>query len=177
MTTMEDTFPKKYKHPLFSRYFTLCLGILVIAYMFFYIFTQVNLDTPTFRKVLPFIIILFAFDSVSRNLFTLNQITFKETDIHFSFLLKKKLVIKYEDLLKIEAFVTKKKYFSLYYKASERVVANPKETFDVESIEREIKKFSFPMSFANIIEILNLLKTMAPQMETDEFVGSVVIRK
>jgi len=176
VTTNENLkLPIKYTHPLFSRYFTLFLGLMVIVYMFFVIFTKTNLDTPTFRKVLPFIIILFAFDSVSRNLFTLNQVTIAEKSIQFSFLLKKKMIIKWEDIVKIEAHVGKKKYFTLYYSQVLKEDQIEVSQQSINTINSNLKKFFFLMAFTNIIEILNHIKTFAPQIETDEFVSSLLI--
>lgn len=154
----KTSFPLHFRFPLFTRYFTLILGILVILYSLFFIFTQINADTSKFQKFLPFIIIFFAFDSVSRNLFTVNKISLFKDKIEFSYLAKKKVVIFWENVKKLESYQEKGKFFVIHY-------------LDASGT---IKKHFFPMAFKNIIDIINYIANFNEKIEMDEFVSSLV---
>lgn len=149
--------PQTFQFPKFTRYFTLVLGVCVIIYSLFFLFTQINSDSAVFKKILPFIIMFFAYDSVSRNLFSLNKIILTQRNIQFSCIAKKTLIINWEDMLKLESYLVKGKFFLLHY--SENGVE---------------KKYYFPMAFKNIIEIINFIKQFSPHLETDEFVKSLI---
>ena len=66
------------------RYFALIMGILLIIYSIFVIFTKLNENTSTFMKIVPFIAFL-ALDSITRNLFSLNKITINEQELKLTF--------------------------------------------------------------------------------------------
>jgi hypothetical protein len=148
------TFPK------FTRYFTLIMGIAIICFFIFFIFTKIDSNTSTFKKIVPFIIIFLAFDSVSRNVLSLNKVKIYDKHISFTFLLKKNVNINWEDIKKIESVTNKLRYFIINYE-----------------IDNTAKKFIYPMSFPNTIEILNLIKEFAPAAEFDDFAGSLIIEK
>jgi len=153
----------KYEFPKFTRYFTLFMGISLIIYSVFIISTQINSDSSTLKKFLPMIIIFFAFDSVYRNLFSLNKILISNETIKFSFLAKKSTIIKWENMVKIETFVGKKKYFLIHYKS-----------FLTSKCNDETTSFQLPMAFKDIIYIINWITKFAPHVETDEFVSSLL---
>jgi len=67
------------------------------------------------------------------------------------------VIIKWEDLKKLEANIQKGKYFVVHYVVGE-----------------EMKKFQFSMAFKDMIDIINFIKVLAPHIETDEFVGSLI---
>ena len=81
--------PKSVSFPKLSRYFALIMGILLIIYSIFVIFTKLNENTSTFMKIVPFFIAFLALDSITRNLFSLNKITINEQELKLTFLAKK----------------------------------------------------------------------------------------
>jgi len=149
--------PFHYIFPPFLRYFTLLIAICLFAFSVYAIATKVYSDSSTIVKVFPFLIIFFAYDSLYRNLFTLNRVSFFSEYLQLSFLAKKKIVIKWEDIVKIDNNLNKKRFFIIHYKQGE-----------VE------KQFALQMSFPNVIDILNFIKIFAPHIETDELVSSLM---
>jgi hypothetical protein len=109
------------------------------------------------RKIIPFVILLLSFDSVSKNLFTLNKVTISEKFLKFSALAKKSVVIEWENLVKIEFEKKKGKTFLVHYK------------------EKDVMKiYDFSLAFKNVLDILSCIKIMAPHIEIDEFVESLL---
>ena len=154
----EQVLDKKtvYKVPVFSKFFTLFMAIFALFFSIYFIFTQINTDTATVKKVLPFLILLFAFDALYRNLFALYRVTFKNDSINFSYLAKKNVKIDYKSITKLETVLEKKKFFRLHY-----------------AVADELRTHNFPMAYKNIIDILKNIRHYAPQTEVDEFINSV----
>ncbi len=156
--TEETKFPVTYRFSRFTRGFTLLLALLIVAYSLFFIFSHVNQNSRTFQKVLPFIILFFAIDSVSRNLFSINKITLFEEKVGFFFIGKKNIFIPWLNLKKMEVYTGKQRLFVIHY------------------IENGIdKKFYLSMQFPNMLEIVNRIVYFAPHMELDDFVTSLII--
>ncbi len=153
-------FPIVYKFPQFMRFFTLIIATMIIIFSLFVVFTQISSDSSTFKKILPFLIMFLSTDSLVRNLFSLNKVTIIEEGIIFSSLAKRNLFVKWKDIVKLETYQVKGKYFVLHYHNS------------VE--DNQVKKHYFPMAFNNIIEIVNYIVHLSVEIETDEFVKSLV---
>ena len=149
--------PMHFVFPKFTRYFTLILSVTVVLYALYVAFTVITADASTWKKILPFIIMFFAYDAVHRNLFSLNKISLTKDFIRFSYIAKRSVQINWEDLRRLEAHIQKGKYFIMHYSAGE-----------------EVKKFQFSMAFKDMIDIINFIKILAPHIETDEFVGSLI---
>ena len=151
-------FPRIYRFNPFVRWFTLLLGLSVIGWAIFLIFTKIGLETKFFFKLAPFLIIFFAANSVMRNLFSLNTILFKKDKIVFRFIGRKSTSIYWSSLKKMELDDGKHKLIVLTY------MDNTNE-----------KKFSFTLSFPNMMEIVNSIAEMCPGLIYDEFMKNVII--
>lgn len=151
-------FPRVYRFNQFIRWFTLSFGTLAIIYSFWLIFTKVNADSSKFQQFVPFAIMFLALNSVFRNLFSLNSIRFQKDAIAFRYLLRKSVKIPWVDILKIELNDSKRKMIRLLY------INNGEE-----------KNFEFTINFPDMLEIVNSIAEMCPNIKYDEFIEKVVI--
>ncbi|MBT3169062.1 MAG: hypothetical protein HN952_02935 [Candidatus Cloacimonetes bacterium] len=152
--------PRTYQFKQFIRFFTLFLSILAIGYAVWVILQKVDADSSRFTKMVPFIIIFLALNTVLRNLLTLNAITFTKENIIFKFLAKKKVVIAWNSIHKIVLNDGKHKTIGIHHQ---------------NQSENEMKIFEFSMSFPNMLEILNSIAEMCPKAEYDEFIANVIL--
>ncbi len=150
--------PRTYKFKQFIRFFALFLSILAIGYAVWIIFQKVDADSSKFTKMIPFIIIFLALNTVLRNLLTLNAITFTKENIIFKFLAKKKVIISWDSIHKIVLNDGKHKTIGIHHQG-----------------EDKMRIFEFSMSFPNMLEILNSIAEMCPKAEYDEFIANVII--
>ncbi len=151
-------FPRTYRFNPLVRWFTLLLGLAVISWAVFLIFVKIGTETKFFFKIAPFLIIFFAANSVLKNLFSLNTIVFKKEKITFHFLGRKSTSICWSSLKKMELDDGKHKKIILTY------------------LEKEIeKKFSFTLSFPKMMEIVNSIAEICPEMSYDKFMKNVII--
>lgn len=151
-------FPRKYKFRQGMRWFTLILGILVVSYSVWMIFTKIYSDSSNLIKYIPFAILFLALNSVIKNLFSLNSILFEMDKISFQFIGKKAVRIKWQTIKKLELNDAKRKMIRIVYES-----------------ENGDKTFEFPIIFPNMLEIVNSIVEMTPNAELDEFIGNVVI--
>jgi hypothetical protein len=151
-------FPRVYRFNQFIRWFTLSFGTLAIAYSFWLIFTKVNVDSSKFQQFVPFAIMFLALNSVFRNLFSLNSIRFQKDAISFRYLLRKSVKISWVNIIKIELNDSKRKMIRLQY------LYNGEE-----------KNFEFTINFPNMLEIVNSIAEMNPNIKYDEFIEKVII--
>jgi hypothetical protein len=135
------------------------LALFAIAYAIWDVFSGITQDSSTFRKIVPFIIIFFAFNSLFRNLFSINSIVFSEKNIAFRFLANKTLFIDWEKLLKLSVYQGKTRAVQIEY------LNNKKEK----------KTFIFTMSFPNLLEIINSIAELADNAEYDDFMTNVIV--
>lgn len=152
-------FPRVYRFNPFIRWFVIILSLLAIAYSVWYIFTSVHADTPTFQKIVPFIIIFLASNSLIRNLFSLNSILFKENQIVFRFIASRTVTIPWENIRKIALHSGKARAIRLSY------------SDDKDSN----KELIFTMTFPNMLEIINSISEMCPNLQYDDFMKNVTL--
>jgi hypothetical protein len=158
MIPKEIQYPIVYTTPRFARYFYLSFGVAVILYTVFFLFTQINAETTSvLKKVIPFIVLFFSINLISTNITSLYKISIYADFIQFSYLAKKKIVIYWKNATKLEACTSRGKSFVIHY------IENEKE-----------KQYYIPMGFNNIIDVVNLIKYLAPHIQTDEFVTTLI---
>ena len=153
-------FPRKYKFNSFARWFTLLMGLLAAFYAFVIIFTKLNPDSNTFHKALPFMILFLAATSIMKNLFSLNSVKFEEDGITFNYLGKKAVKVDWQNIKKMHLEDARRRAVKL--------------TFATEQADRSVE---FTLGFPNILEIINAMAEMCPDMELDEFMDKVVISR
>ena len=151
-------FPRTYRFSPFVRWFVILLSLAALAYAIWYIFAAVDADTSTFRKIIPFIIIFFAINPLIRNLFSINTVRFREDGIVFGFLLRKNLFIRWEDMVKLALYQGKTRSVKLTYLS-----------------EGEQENFVFTMTFPNMLEIINSIAEMCPNLQYDEFMQNITL--
>lgn len=153
-------FPRSYWFNQFIRWFTVIFALLAIIYAGWLIFTKINTDSTTFTKVVPFLILFFALNSLLRNLFSLNRIIFKKDKIEFQYILRKSVVIFWQDISSIKLANSRQKILNIKYKKSDT---------DQNAIQE------LTLAFPKMLEILNSILEMTPQAELDDFMKSVAI--
>ncbi|MFO7895965.1 MAG: hypothetical protein R6U84_03445 [Candidatus Cloacimonadales bacterium] len=151
-------FPRTYRFNQFIRWFTLLLGVFAIAYALWVIFNKIDGDSSRIIKFAPILILLLAVNSVIRNLFTLNSMKFYQDRISFRYIGKLPVDVKWSDFVSMKLSAGKRKAVQLIYHD--------------EGKERD---FRFFLSFPHILEVINSIAEMAPQMELDDFMQSIVV--
>ncbi|OQX70969.1 MAG: hypothetical protein B6D62_03080 [Candidatus Cloacimonas sp. 4484_275] len=159
--TTRKNFPRIYRFNAFIRWFTLIFAVAAIVYSVWLIFNRIEAESSKFVKIVPFIIIFFASNSLMRNLFSLNTIVFKEDAIIFRFLARKSVRIPWNSIRKMELEDARHKMIKISY--------------EDENGQKGI--FRFTLSFPNMLEIINGIAEMCPQAEYDEFLKNVIIVK
>ena len=155
-------FPRTYKFNQFIRWFTLLMGFFAFAYAFWYgvLSGHISPDEKLWYKMVPFIIMFLAVNSIIRNLYTLNKVLFEEDKITFKYLGKKGISLRWESLLKMEYLVKKRKAIIITFTEGESK-----------------KQFYFGASFPKLLEILNSIVEKVPEIELDDFLKSAVVTK
>lgn len=153
-------FPRKYYFNQFIRWFTIILAIGAIVYAFWTIFYKIDAESSKFIKIAPFVIIFFAANSLIRNLTSINIVTFTEKAISFSFLIKKRVTINWADFRKMS-----------YGEGRQRVV------FIEYDNNGEPAKFQMSLAFPKMLEILNSIAEICPDIEYDEFLDKIIISR
>ena len=151
-------FPRVYRFNQFLRWFVIIFALAAIAYSVWIIFCMLDADSSKFHKIVPFVIIFLAANSLMRNLFNVNSILFSEEKIAFRYLARKSVKIYWNSLKKMELNKSKTRAVKFLYQEEEKE-----------------KSFIFVLSFPNILEILNSIAEMCPQLEFDEFMEKVII--
>jgi hypothetical protein len=151
-------FPRVYKFNAFARWFTIILSLFAIFYAIWYVFAAVDANTAFFRKIIPFVIIFFAANSLFRNLFSLNSILFKQDEIVFRFIMPKDVHISWQNIDKLSLYEGKSRAIQIEYTEGER-----KRTLVIT------------MNFPNMLEIINSIAELCPELELDDFMKNVVI--
>ncbi|MDP8209359.1 MAG: hypothetical protein P9M05_01005 [Candidatus Stygibacter australis] len=154
-------FPRSYWFNRFIRWFTIIFSFLAIVYAGWLIFNKVDADSSAFTKLVPFLIIFFALNSLLRNLFTLNRLIFRQEGMEFTYLLKRNVYIRWEDFVSIKLTKARRRILDVHYRGS----------------DGELKLQELTMAFPNMLEILNAIIEMVPQAELDDFVGSIAVAK
>ena len=151
-------FPRVYRFNRLLRWFVVVFSLAAIAYSVLIIITLVNSDSSKFQKIVPFVIIFLAGNSLMRNLFSVNSILFTEEKVVFRYIAKKSVKIYWNSLMKMELNQSRIRAVKFIYQK-----------------EGEEKTFVFILSFPKILEILNSIAEMCPQLEFDDFMEKVII--
>jgi hypothetical protein len=150
--------PIHYRFPPFVRWGMVLVTTLVCIYSLYFLIKVVNSETPPFFKILPLIIMFIALDSALKHLTTLNCVTFYEDRIGFSYIIKPKLEIKYDDILYMEL----RKHITYYVQ------------FRYLDAQGQEKMFSTPASFPKTLEIMLIIADLAPNIKLSDKLSSAV---
>ena len=155
-------FPRTYKFNQFIRLFTMLMGLFAFGYAFWYGVLSGNIspDERLWYKLVPFIIMFLALNSLLRNIFSLNKILFEDNQITFKYMGRKNIVIKWEEIQKMEYFVKRRKAIIITFLR-----------------DNQPKQFYFAASFPSLLEIINSIVEKVPEIELDDFLKSAVITK
>lgn len=151
--------PRSYWFNQPIRWFTIAFALFAIVYAGWLIFTKIEADASTFTKVVPFIIIFFAVNSLLRNFLTLNRIYFSKDYLRLEYLLRKKVEIKWESIISIKLLSARQKLLTISY-------SDDKD---------EAKTQDLTMAFPKMLEILNAMLELCPQAELDDFMQGVIV--
>ena len=151
--------PLIFEFAKYARVVTLFFGFLIFFWTLIMVVPQISSDSSLWRKLTPFLILFFAIDVIQRNLFSIRKIIMNNESLQFLYIAKRKTVIYWGDLVRIEKYQGRGNFFLFHYREGE-----------------EVKKYFFPMVHRDIIDILNFIKIIAPHIETDDFVSSLLIK-
>lgn len=151
-------FPRTYRFNQFIRWFTLILGLFACVYSLWLIFFKIESESSTFFKIVPFIIMFFAFNSILKNLFSLNTIIFKENKGIFKFIARKSVTIPWVNITKMNFQESRQRLIKVYYEQ-----------------DGEKKIFNLTLAFPNMLEILNSIAELNPDIEYDKFMKNIII--
>ncbi len=155
----QDTFgmqlPVHFRYSPLLRSFMISVSSFVSGYTLYFLIRYVNADTPIFFKLLPLFIMFIAMDNCFKHLTTLNKVSFYTDSVHFSYLLKKKVIIPYAFVLHME--LRRHIGYMLQLRYTD---ANGKE-----------KLFSSPASFPKTLEIMLILADLCPNVKLSEKLG------
>lgn len=151
--------PRSYRFNPFIRWFTLLISFLIIAYavMFFFSLTY---EHSFLQKIFPFLLLLLVFNSVYKNLFTLNSVKILEDKVIFNCLGLKKIEINLEDIKRVILTGQRSKSIKVFFES-----------------EGKPCTFYIPATFPNLIEILNSIAEMNKEIEFDDFLSKIIISK
>jgi len=152
--------PRKYRFNQFIRWTTLLLGLAAIAYALWVVFFMIDIGSPKFFKLVPFIIIFLAANSVMRNLFSLNTILFTEEKIIFKFIARKSVALNWNSIYKLEFGPTRHRVIHIFYREN-----------DTD------KKFLMNLSFPNMVEIINSIAELCDGVEYDDLLKNVIVKE
>ncbi len=149
---------KVYRFNQFVRWLVLVFAVAASAYAVWVAFNKIGADTKIFFKIVPFIIVFLAVNTIIKNLFSINTVRFTAGAIQFGFIGRAKVVIPWESMKKME-FVTSR----------QRLI---RITYDKNGNDAV---FTFTTAFPKILEILNGILGMKPDIEMDEFLDKVLV--
>jgi len=151
-------FPRTYRFNPFIRWFVITLSLFAIFYAVYYITTSIDSTSKTFHKIVPFVIIFFALNSLSRNFIYLNSIRFEDEMIKFRYLGKPTVAIRWGQFKKISLHTDKTRSIKIDY--------------DNNGVD---KSLIFTLNFPNLLEVMNAIAEMCPDLEYDDFMKSVIL--
>ncbi len=149
---IKDLIPISYRYNQWIRVTSLLISTGVMAYTVFFLALQMHQETPLLMKIIPFVILYVAIDSILRHLTSLNSVTFTSESLVLGFLAKHSIRIPYEMINRFEIIRKITMYLVLYY-----IDANGKE-----------RTFQTNLSFPNMIKILMGIEDMATHVSIDE---------
>lgn len=153
-------YPKIYRFNQLLRFTTIFFGLLALVLSVFIVIDKLNADSSIIAKILPFFIAFLAINSLLKNLLTVNTLIVSKKGLTFKYLLKKNKTIEFNNLKRMEFRASKPKAIRFIY-----------------SENGEQKKYIFPLVFRNILEIINDIVTLCPEIEYDDFLDKVIINE
>ena len=153
--------PRSYRFNPFLRWTTMLFAALALGYSIYVLLSgRITADTSTFYKVVPFIIMFLAVNSLWKNLISLNSIRFEPSRIRFSCLLLPAVNIGWSEMRRMEFIEGRMRLIRLHFER-----------------DGEMKKHEFSINFPNMLEIINSIDEMAPHIEADSFLENVLVRR
>jgi hypothetical protein len=153
--TLGMQLPVHFRYSPFLRGFMISVSSFVSVYTLYFLIRYVDAATPLFFKLLPLFIMFVAMDNCFKHLTTLNKVSFYADSVHYSYLLKRKVVIPYTSVLHMElrrhiGYMLQLRYSDL----------NGKEQL-----------FSSPASFPKTLEIMLILADLCPNIKLSDKLG------
>ncbi|OQY36688.1 MAG: hypothetical protein B6226_06135 [Candidatus Cloacimonetes bacterium 4572_65] len=153
--------PRKYSFNIITRLVILTFAFLVIGYVAYLLLYKVGVtaDATTFAKVVPFIIMFTALNTVLQNLFNIHSLTLTKEHMEATSLVGIKKIIKWKNINKITMSKSKKRYIIISY---------------IDD-KMQQKQYNLMLVFKNMMEIINSIAELAPNAKYDEFMQTIVV--
>lgn len=150
--------PRTYRFNPELRWLTILVAFIATGCSLWFILFRINMDFPVILRILPFLVIFFAFQSMYNQMTMLNAIVFEQDRIMFLTIAKRPVEIPWASFRKME-FSTKG-------------FRSVKITYETPSGPAE---YSMTITFRNILEIVNSIAELCPQLEYDPFIKNVIV--
>lgn len=151
---------KRYRfHPL-VRFLMLAIASLTFCLSLYFIFLIIPRYSPVslFFKILIIIILFISGNTVYKHLTALNSVIIREERLELTFLLRKRIVIPWENLVGMEIYKSVKHYWRLKYKDD----------------KGNIKQITTALAFPGIWDILLTIQDRKPDLELNDLLAQVL---
>lgn len=159
----ESVKPLRFRfHPL-VRMFMLMLGVIAAGYSTYFIVILIPRygQVTVFFKIVSSVVLYVSLSTVYKHLTSLNSVIISQDGIALGFLLRKRIVIPWHNLVKMEIYKTITHYWKLSYLDHKGVV----------------RIFKTSLAFPGIMEILLLIQAHKPDIELNHLLKQVLLYK
>ncbi len=149
---------KVYRFNQFVRWLVLFFAVAAMVYAIWVAINKISADTGMFFKIVPFVIIFLAINTIIKNIFSINTVRFTSDDIRFGYIGRPRVIIPWKSMKKMEFVTSRQRQIRLTYE---------KDGNDVV--------FVFTTGFPKILDILNGILRERSDIELDDFLDKVLV--
>ena len=146
-------------HPL-VRYLMIVLSFTALVYSVYFILVLIPRygDVSLFMKATSVLILYVAGNTLYKHLFTLNSVEISSTGLQLGFILRKRIFISWDRLLRMDIYKVITHFWKVVYQ-------------DEQGNKREFKT---SLAFPGIMEILSAINEFKPDLEMNELLTGVL---
>ncbi len=153
--------PRTYRFNPLIRWTTMFFAALAFGYAVWVLMSgRITANTGMFFKVVPFLIMFLAINSLLKNLLSLDRIRFEPQRLRFRFIARKSVNIAWSELRGMKFMEGRMRLIRLQYER-----------------DGQMRQYDFSINFPNMLEIVNAIFELAPHIEVDEFLGNVLVQR
>jgi hypothetical protein len=152
--------PRDYRFNPALRRLSLFGSIFAFFFCMWFAFFRVNLDFPILLRILPFAVMFVAVQSFISNVTSLDRIRFEQKGIVFHYIMRKPVYILWEWFRRMEFSTQGFRAIKITYESSQG-----------------IQEYRMTITFNHVLEIVNSIAEMCPQLEYDSFMKNVVVNE
>lgn len=150
--------PVRYRINPALRFLSILLTLLIIALCVYFLFFQVQRDSSWVFKFLPLVVLFVSLDQLFRYLTTLYSVVFTPDKVILGFVLRRKIVLEYQQLVSMKLSKAITYYVWLEY-------------MDEKGKQRQLK---VQASFPRMLEVMYNLADLAPQIKLNDELDKMI---